>query len=60
MPDSYLHVGEWRGTEGFSTDADTSPKKIPLSQHVRALDSSISGRRECSPDVGFGQFLLNT
>jgi hypothetical protein len=45
-PDSYLHVGEWRGPEGFLIDAVTSPKKIPLSQHVRALDSSISGRRE--------------
>ncbi len=60
LPESYLHVGEWREPEGSSIDAVTSPKKIPLSHHLQVLDSSISGRRECSPDAGFGQFILNT
>jgi hypothetical protein len=28
--------------------------KIPLSPHVQVMDSSISSKRECSPNAGFG------
>jgi hypothetical protein len=53
-------VAEWRGPEGFSVDAVTSSEKIPPSPHVQVMDSSISSRRECSPEASFGKQFSST